>query len=255
MTSNFHTHTYRCHHAVGDTEDYILKAIDAGITTLGFSEHAPYRYRDGFLSWWRLQPDEMEPYVDAVLASREKHRGEINILLGAEVEYYPETFEQLIDTLRQYPLDYLIFGQHALYNEYDGPSTHEPTSSPEELKSYVDACIQGLSYGFFTYLAHPDLFAFTGDENLYRAEMGRLCAFCAEKNIPLEINMKGVNAGRHYPGREFFTLAKDYGCRFVAGLDAHKPEEIYQPADNPRYRDLIKSCGITVEEVTPIKFS
>ena len=245
LTSNLHTHTFRCRHAEGDVEDYVVRAINAGIKTLGFSEHAPYTYLTGYQSWWRLQPEEMPSYVEAVLTAREKHRGEIDILLGAELEYYPETFDILLDTLRKYPMDYLILGQHALNNEYDGIDTYEGSSSPEDLRDYVDACITGLGYGYFVYLAHPDLFSFSGDESVYRQEMGRLCAFCAEKDIPLEINMKGINAGRRYPSEQFYTLAKEHGCRFVVGMDAHSPDEIVQPETYPRYSELIEKCGIT----------
>ena len=255
LTSNYHTHTFRSHHGKGDVEDCVLRAINVGIKTLGFSEHAPYSYKNAYLSWWHLQPEEMAPYVEAVLTAREKHRGEINILLGVEAEYYPETFDALLDTLRKYPLDYLILGQHALNNEYDGVGAYAENSSPEDLKKYVDACIAGLDYGMFTYLAHPDMFSFTGDESAYIQEMGRLCAYCAEKDIPLEINMKGVNGNRRYPDRRFFTLAKSFGCRFVAGLDAHTPEEIVQPETYPRYLELLEKCGITVEDhIEPKKF-
>lgn len=40
---NFHTHTVRCGHAVGSDEEYVLKAIEANMNTLGFSDHVPYR--------------------------------------------------------------------------------------------------------------------------------------------------------------------------------------------------------------------
>ena len=36
---NYHTHTYRCGHAVGNDEDYVLEAIGLGLQTLGFSDH------------------------------------------------------------------------------------------------------------------------------------------------------------------------------------------------------------------------
>ena len=39
MRCNYHTHTYRCHHAKGEDEDFVLRAIDAGMTELGFSDH------------------------------------------------------------------------------------------------------------------------------------------------------------------------------------------------------------------------
>ena len=40
LQRNYHTHTYRCQHATGDVIDYANAAIDAGLTTLGMSDHA-----------------------------------------------------------------------------------------------------------------------------------------------------------------------------------------------------------------------
>ena len=39
---NYHTHTKRCGHAIGNDEDYVINAIKAGYKILGFSDHAPY---------------------------------------------------------------------------------------------------------------------------------------------------------------------------------------------------------------------
>ena len=33
---NFHTHTYRCHHAKGSDREYVEAAIKAGYTEIGF---------------------------------------------------------------------------------------------------------------------------------------------------------------------------------------------------------------------------
>lgn len=41
---NFHTHTYRCHHAKGTDRDYVEAAIKAGYTEIGFSDHVPYPF-------------------------------------------------------------------------------------------------------------------------------------------------------------------------------------------------------------------
>ena len=44
MLHNYHTHTFRNHHAVGTEREYIEAAIAGGYQTLGFSEHAPYQF-------------------------------------------------------------------------------------------------------------------------------------------------------------------------------------------------------------------
>ena len=47
MKVNLHTHTVRCGHAVGTDEEYVLAAIAAGFTKLGFSDHNPFPYENG----------------------------------------------------------------------------------------------------------------------------------------------------------------------------------------------------------------
>ena len=50
MTANFHTHTARCRHARGTDREYVESAIRAGISVLGFSDHSPYYFPDGYYS-------------------------------------------------------------------------------------------------------------------------------------------------------------------------------------------------------------
>ena len=35
---NYHTHTKRCNHAVGEDEEYVLSAIENGYKVLGFAD-------------------------------------------------------------------------------------------------------------------------------------------------------------------------------------------------------------------------
>ena len=50
MKTNYHTHTTRCMHAVGDDEDYVRSAIKGGFQELGFSDHGPWKYHTDFVS-------------------------------------------------------------------------------------------------------------------------------------------------------------------------------------------------------------
>ena len=42
LKANYHTHTKRCGHAIGEDEEYVLEAIGKGFRTLGFSDHAMF---------------------------------------------------------------------------------------------------------------------------------------------------------------------------------------------------------------------
>ena len=55
MKTNFHTHTFRCGHAVGNEEAMVKSAIEEGIEVLGFSEHVPLpRYRKHIFKGMRI---------------------------------------------------------------------------------------------------------------------------------------------------------------------------------------------------------
>ncbi len=54
MDYNYHTHTFRCHHAGGEEIEYIKNAIKAGIKDFGFADHAPFLFPDDYQSWYRV---------------------------------------------------------------------------------------------------------------------------------------------------------------------------------------------------------
>ena len=89
MICNYHTHTFRCGHARGTEREYIEKAIAEGLTTIGFSDHVPMPFPDGFQSHFRCPIEKLDDYVGTLLALREEYKDRINILIGFEAEYYP----------------------------------------------------------------------------------------------------------------------------------------------------------------------
>ena len=112
MRACYHTHTKRCGHARGEDEEYVLAAIDAGVEILGFSDHAPMIYPEGYVSGFKMRPEEIEEYFSSLLSLKEKYREKIDINIGFETEYYPDLWETELDFWKKYPLDYLILGQH-----------------------------------------------------------------------------------------------------------------------------------------------
>ena len=67
---NYHTHTKRCGHATGEDEEYVLAAIQAGVKTLGFSDHAPY---DLPHPSERMDITQVQEYFDSVHALQKKY--------------------------------------------------------------------------------------------------------------------------------------------------------------------------------------
>ncbi|RKM58163.1 histidinol-phosphatase HisJ family protein [Butyrivibrio sp. X503] len=240
MLANYHTHTTRCKHAFGSEREYIEAAIKKGYKILGFSDHVPQPYPEGFVSGIRMDMSELSDYTSTLVSLREEYKDRIQILIGYEVEYSHRFFDRMMDELRKYPLDYMILGQHFAPNEVDGFYVGAPTSDEDKLKAYVDLSIEGMKTGLFTYLCHPDLMNYTGDEEKYLRHMRRIVEASIELDFPLEVNVYGFIDGRHYPSDRFFKMASEMGARFVIGCDAHDPRVLINPEDVPEFNEFLK---------------
>ena len=255
---NFHTHTKRCRHAVGEDEEYVLSAIENGFDEIGFSDHAPMLFpKDcGYYSSFRIFPEDAKGYAESIKLLKEKYKNKIKINLGFELEYYPELFEKELEFLKSFDIDYLILGQHYIHNEYDyqGHYNATPTDDKNVLKQYVSQCLEGLKTGVFTYLAHPDILNFTGDESIYQKEMQRLCKGAKELDIPLEFNFLGFEDERTYPRDDFWKIAAENSNKVIMGLDAHTPKFFAMKDKIKEMRDHLLSLGITpIEQPDLIK--
>ncbi len=224
MIANYHTHTPRCGHARGGERECIENAIRGGLKILGFADHAPYPFPNGYVSGIRMHVTETEDYASTLLRLKKEYANDIRILIGYEMEYFPISFRAALENICSYPVDYLIMSQHYLGNEYEAAYAGSRTDDPAALTAYVDLVIKGLSSGAFSYLAHPDLLHFSGSEEHYTQEMTRLCTFTKENDIPLEINFLGLGEHRHYPCDRFWHIAGAVGCKAIFGIDAHWPE-------------------------------
>ena len=96
MIANYHTHTWRCRHADGTEREYVENAIAAGLKILGFSDHTPQVYPNGFVCPVKMLPEELEGYVDTILDLKREYKADIDILLGLEAEYLYTLWEPLL---------------------------------------------------------------------------------------------------------------------------------------------------------------
>ena len=248
MIANYHTHTPRCCHASGTEEEYVRCALQAEMRTLGFSDHAPYLFPEGFRSPFRMLPEELEDYVASVERVRKQYSEQIRILLGAEAEFYPKYFADTVNMLKDQGIEYLILGQHMLYNEVEGIGTAGPTTDVSLLRQYCDQVIDGIYTGKFTYFAHPDIMNFVGAPGDYRQQMSRICRAAKACRMPLEINLLGLQLQRQYPNPVFWELAAEEGCQVVLGVDAHQPEALLDHKLEENGRQLAQRYGLEVLE-------
>ena len=245
MEANYHTHTPRCNHADGKERRYVERALEGGLKELGFSDHTPYFFDEpGYYSSFRMRPELLEDYVSTLMRLKSEYAGRIKLFIGLEAEYYPKLFSKLLDFLRQFPLEYLILGQHALYNETEGFFTPHPTDDVKLLDQYRGQSLEALETGLFSYFAHPDLFYFTGDAKVYERHVRAISRRAAELRIPLEFNLLGYACRKHYPDPTFWRIVGEEGCPVVLGSDAHAPKDTWNPKLIAQAETLLFGYGI-----------
>lgn len=257
---NFHTHTYRCKHATGDADDYCKAAVERGMQTLGFSDHAALP-DDRWLQA-RMPIDHLDEYIGAIEASRERFPS-LKILTGMECEYIPKFHAYYEDELlgeRQF--DYLVGASHFFLDADEGwHGTYGGTNTPQRLREYVDYTIRMMETKLFPFIAHPDLFG-----NCYQewdadaaASSRDLLEASKALDVAMEVNALGLRKQAHkkadnpfplYPWRPFWELAAEIGAPVIVNSDAHRPEDV-QARTGEAYA-IVAELGLALTDVSRI---
>ena len=249
----------------GHIEAYVEHAARNGADEVGFTEHL-YRCvesADVLGRWWEGDPNtdladstadyvakervlSLDKYVDAVLGAKE--RG-LPVLLGLEVDFFPETIEAVLDFLKPYPFDYLIGSTHWLggWGIDLEQQAHEFDRRGHE-QSYIDYFAMETelaSSGSVDVLAHSDVVKKQGVSldtppiELYET----LAAAAGRSGVAVEVS----TAGLYQPAREMYPhpelLRRMYANEVPITLasDAHRPEECGR--DRSSAVELARSVG------------
>lgn len=245
---NYHTHTKRCGHAVGEDEEYVLNAIKIGIKELGISDHAPFKgiSQPGV----RMDYSQLDEYVNSINALKEKYKDKIKIYVGFEAEYFCEVDEYYKDLLEN-KIDYLICGQHFMLMEKEQVYVGIKKDNKSAAIDYVNRVVGAMESGMFKYIAHPDIIlrSYTIRDDFIEGQLRRICEASLRTGVPLEINLEGVRAKERmgdvfgenfYPFPSFWKLVGEYGCNVIIGADVHNPEYFLSSYDEYAYQLIEK---------------
>jgi histidinol-phosphatase (PHP family) len=249
----------------GHIESYVDQARALGSEEVCFTEHL-YRFVESapvLGRFWEREPmrhlaDQTErfvdedrtlslgAYVDAVCAAKE--RG-LPVLLGLEVDFFPETIEAVLELIDPYPWDVLIGSIHWI----GGWSLDHPEVVGEFMRRGVDAAYeqyfeletQLARSGTVDVLAHVDLIKVFGHrpdvppDHLYRPVVDA----AATTGVAVELNTSGLFglAGEIYPAPRLLELFHDAGVPITLASDAHTPDDVGRGLDVAR--DLARGVG------------
>ncbi len=249
---NYHSHTYRCGHAVGDEFEMVESAIKHHYKILGISDHI---FLPGISQpTVRGDYDFYDEYVSNLKYLKKKYSDIIELYSAFECEDYgPKYFDYYLGILEKGDADYLILGQHCRLNseQTDIEFYHYKSDPIGALKNYTDDLIRGMESGLYIYVCHPDLFHkfLSGWNEEYEKASIRIIEKAIELDLPLEINMcvsrnekkidENGNRVFSYPCDEFWDLASKMGAKCILGVDAHDPRHLYN-TEFDEFRKFIK---------------
>lgn len=231
---NYHTHTFRCKHADGTEKDYVLEAIKNGFSKLGFSDHSPYP-DDRF--GLRMDFCHLKDYVYTLKNLQKEYKNKLDIFIGLEIEYDPNSHKYYEYLLNELKIDYLALGQHIFLDNNEFTNTYFLTNTKQYL-TYANSIATALSTGFFKFVAHPDLMFINDlpwDDNCEEA-----CNIIIEAakmyNTILELNANGIRRGltsycdskRYpYPHRKFWDKVASNKIKVIINSDCHNPTQLW----------------------------
>jgi histidinol-phosphatase (PHP family) len=235
MRFDLHTHHHRCGHAVDEIESYIRSAIEHGLSAIGISDHSPYfaKEEDHPSPGLAMAKSEFPRYIEEIVQLKKKYESKIEVLIGVESDYFPESIRLYEQIYRQYALDYLIGSIHISGGKHMSEKKVWISLSDEQLDQekfiYFDLLQQAARCGVFHIIGHMDLI------RRYYREFMKTCGplveqtlqVFAETDTAIEINTSGLQRGEGLnPGPDIMELASRYGVKVSFGSDSHKPERV-----------------------------
>ncbi|MCI7420151.1 MAG: histidinol-phosphatase [Alphaproteobacteria bacterium] len=251
---SYHSHT-NFSDGNNTLEEMVAQAKKLGFCELGISDHLCVHKNIKQSKSWPLWEKRGNSHIfkndfETILPDFQKHceyirkishKSGIKLYVGFEVDYftYDGWFSELQDFLSKLDYDYVITGNHMLFDEkceniidlYDLPAFYDDeTLQNELLLRHFKTIEMAVKSGVFKFLAHLD----------YARKLGEICSAdkfipqkihildaLKNKNMGMEISTKGLRKiNDFYPSDEILTEAAKRSIPFVISDDAHAVAEL-----------------------------
>lgn len=230
---DFHFHTFYSNDAdkTANIENYVKLAKEMGYNKLGVAEHFWDDKIEGAFDFYKPLT---YAHVSQVKADIDRFNSdEVKLYFGAEVEYNPKTKAPAITEETAEKFDFIIVPNSHVHETC--PAMY--TETPEKLNDYMlevyDNIIESSVSKYILSMAHPffpvrcpysnDMLVDMVSDDTFK----RIFEKTAKKDIAVEINSGALYLGKTDADVEkssyirMFKLAKEAGCKFTFGSDAH----------------------------------
>ena len=123
--TNYHTHTFFCD-GYAEPVSFVEEAIRQGISSLGFSAHAPVN----FPTSWTMKPERVGDFHKEIHRLKREYAGSLDIYCGLEADFFPDIMPEIQALYSAYTWDYIIGSIHFIGifpngRHWSMDSTHE----------------------------------------------------------------------------------------------------------------------------------
>lgn len=217
------------------SEAFVEAAIDRGLETIVVTDHCPIPVAKAAD---RIPDGRLDDYIRGVRDLADRYRGRIDVVLGIEIDYHPQTDKFVREMLADHEFEYVVGSSH-LHLGFTPPE--RPLTLDDYASLSLEVTMAAVESGLFHAIGHFDYHKQSHVwarhyplvkseyhpekcEEQARSVMRRM----AERGVLFEINSGGLNRGPNepYPSDLFVQWSRDYDLRYVFGSDAHAPEHV-----------------------------
>ncbi len=231
--SNLHTHSTFSDGA-NTPEEIVLSAIEKNFISIGFSDHSHTPSEASYCMLTAAYPD----YFRTVRELKTKYEGQIDVLLGMELDYYSEIPAEPLDYIiasvhyicaggEVHPIDHSLAQQETCIREVCGGDRVEMA------KRYFDLLIKNVERSRPDIVGHFDVITkfglFDGDLPAYRRvaieALDEALALCPR----IEMNTGAISRKRRdlpYPADFLLRRILEKGGEIILSADSHARETI-----------------------------
>jgi histidinol-phosphatase (PHP family) len=236
-----------CRHAKGQLSAVVQAAIERGFTTYGLSEHVPrFELAHLYPEEAGLTPaflaEQFTRYAQTAAGLRDRHAGELEILIGFETEALPTTdwAQRMREIRASGPFDYIVGSVHSM-----GDTWIDMNAATSELAARAAGGWEALRCQYFDQLAalvtalepevvgHVDLIRRfeTPDFRFSAAALAhaeRVLEAALAVGAALDVNAAPARRGFGpvYPGPQVLRRACEMGVPVTLGDDSHGPDDV-----------------------------
>ena len=176
------------------------------------------------------QTMSLERYVEVILAAQSAG---LPVLLGLEVDFFPDNIDAVLQLIEPYPWDVLIGSIHWIdgwwFDRSDSEFEWERLGPRRVYERYFEVLAEMAVSGKVDVITHPDRVKYlrkpfpTEQTDLYATFL----AAAQQTDVTIEINTGGLRHPVHeiYPSPTFIRMIHQAGLSITFASDAHAPEQ------------------------------